>query len=215
MWAQYSSKRRLHLKRRTAIFTSTASGSRTRSHHADVTTLANWTLYRLEPGKLEEMEYCFAALVISDVEAKRFTSSTILTEPAARKRWLLFPIALNRLRMGGWCAGHDAGGWSFHSAWNGKPAAESTGSHLLVERSSAHPAVVSRIHGRGLRPDHPLAVDLPWHFVPAHLWLQRACSRPQSSRCSCSRNRPPAHCRWRVWRGPNLHLRFRPRASLD
>ena len=38
-------------------------------HHADVTPLANWELYRLEPGKLEEYLEQSACLIISDVEA--------------------------------------------------------------------------------------------------------------------------------------------------
>ena len=37
---------------------------------AEVTTMANWTLYRLAPGKLEEEVKRSSVVVISDVEAK-------------------------------------------------------------------------------------------------------------------------------------------------
>src|SRR3954465_12881475 len=39
---------------------------------AEVTSLANWSLYRLAPGKLEELVERSSAVIISDVEAKCF-----------------------------------------------------------------------------------------------------------------------------------------------
>lgn len=68
---------------------------------AEVTTMADWTLYRLEPGKLEERVNRPAVVVISDVEAKCFHLYPNFFDRARReKEVVIFLIALSQSRSG-------------------------------------------------------------------------------------------------------------------
>ena len=63
---------------------------------ADLTTLANWQLYRLPPGKLEEHVDRSAAVVISDVEAKCFHLYPSFFDRARSARSLMARLSPSR-----------------------------------------------------------------------------------------------------------------------
>ena len=74
---------------------------------AEVTCMANWTLYRLEPGKLEELVDRSAVVVISDVEAKCFHLYPNFFDRARREKEVVtFPDRLESIKK--WV--HDGGG---------------------------------------------------------------------------------------------------------
>ncbi|MCC6494408.1 MAG: hypothetical protein IT424_15465 [Pirellulales bacterium] len=142
-------------------------------HDAEVSTLANWTLYRLEPGKFEEMLAQSDALVISDVEAKCFHLYPSFFDRARRdKQVVSFPDRLEAARQ--WV--HDGGGLMMLGGWLSFSGAREMGgwrrSRLapilpveclvgedLVESSAGFTAEV-------VQPQHPLAAGLPWHAFP-------------------------------------------------
>ena len=74
---------------------------------ADLTTLANWQLYRLLPGKLEEHVDRSAAIIISDVEAKCFHLYPSFFDRARREQQVVtFPDRLESIKK----YIHDGGG---------------------------------------------------------------------------------------------------------
>jgi len=140
---------------------------------ANVTTLANWTLYRLEPGKLEESINRSAALVISDVEAKCFHLYPTFFDRARREKTIVtFPDRLEFIKnwvhgggglmmLGGWLSfsgAKEMGGWRRSTLAAALPVECLVGEDL-VESSAGYTAEV-------LLPDHPLAKGLPWASFP-------------------------------------------------
>src|ERR1044072_7043119 len=76
-------------------------------HQADVTPLANWELYRLQPGGLENYLKESNCLIISDVEAKCFHLYPSFFDRARREnRVVTFPDRLNVIKE--WI--HSGGG---------------------------------------------------------------------------------------------------------
>lgn len=93
------------------------------SRNADVTSLANWELYRLEPGKLEGYLSNSKALIISDVEAKCFHLYPAFFDRAKREnRVVTFPDRLNSIKE--WIGNGGGllmlGGWLSFSGVQGK-----------------------------------------------------------------------------------------------
>jgi uncharacterized membrane protein len=142
-------------------------------HLVDVTPLANWELYRLEPGKLEEFLKQSVCLIISDVEAKCFHLYPGFFDRARREnRVVTFPDRLNVIKewinnggglmmLGGWLSfsGVQArAGWGRSSFSNVLPV-ECLLTEDLVESSEGFTAEV-------LMPDHPVVKGLPWHKFP-------------------------------------------------
>jgi uncharacterized membrane protein len=156
-------------------------------HDAEVTPLANWTLYRLEPGKLEEMIDRSAALVISDVEAKCFHLYPTFFDRARREqRVVTFPDRLESIQqwahnggglmmLGGWLSfsgAREMGGWRRSRLAPALPV-ECLSGEDLVESSAGFTAEV-------VQPEHPLAARLPWHSFPPIFGYNELAPRPGS-----------------------------------
>jgi uncharacterized membrane protein len=142
-------------------------------HDADLTTMANWTLYRLAPGKLEEQLARSSALVISDVEAKCFHLYPSFFDRARREQKVVaFPDRLESIKnwvhaggglmmLGGWLSfsgAREMGGWRRSQLAPILPVECLVGEDL-VESSAGFTAEV-------VQPDHPLAANLPWDSFP-------------------------------------------------
>ena len=140
---------------------------------ADVTCMANWELYRLEPGRLEEILARSQAAIISDVEAKCFhlypaffdrarENNEIVTFPdrlKSLKKWVSHGGGL--MMLGGWLSfsgAKETGAWRRSSMAEALPVECLVGEDL-VETSAGFTAEV-------LLPDHPLARGLAWHSFP-------------------------------------------------
>ncbi|HPP29148.1 MAG TPA: glutamine amidotransferase [Phycisphaerae bacterium] len=140
---------------------------------AEVTCTANWDLYRMEPGKLEEYLQRSAVMIVSDVEAKCFHLYPAFFDRARlNKEVVTFPDRLVSLKN--WV--HDGGGLMMLGGWLSFSGAKETGGWRrtcvaealpvecllgedLVESSAGFTAEV-------LLPDHPLAKGLPWATFP-------------------------------------------------
>jgi uncharacterized membrane protein len=139
----------------------------------DVTPLANWELYRLEPGKLEEYLEQSTCLIISDVEAKCFHLYPSFFDRARRENKVTtFPDRLvsikNWINNGGGMM--MLGGWLSFSGVQGKSGwgrsvlqevlpVQCLMIEDLVESSAGFTAEV-------LVPDHPAVKGLPWDKFP-------------------------------------------------
>ena len=123
---------------------------------ADLTTLANWQLYRLPPGKLEEHVDRSAAVIISDVEAKCFHLYPSFFDRARREQQVVtFPDRLESIKqyihgggglmmLGGWLSfsgAREMGGWRRSTLAEALPVQCLVGEDL-VESSAG-------FHGRG------------------------------------------------------------------
>ena len=81
---------------------------------AEVTCTANWDLYRMEPGKLEEYLQRSAVMIVSDVEAKCFHLYPAFFDRARlNKEVVTFPDRLVSLKN--WV--HDGGGLMMLGGW--------------------------------------------------------------------------------------------------
>jgi uncharacterized membrane protein len=155
------------------------------SHDAEVTSLANWSLYRLEPGKLEAMLERSKALVISDVEAKCFHLYPSFFDRARREKVsVTFPDRLEAIEkwihgggglmmLGGWLSFSgvgEKGGWRRSRLAPILPVECLVGEDL-VESSAGFTAEV-------VAPDHPLAAGLPWHSFPPIFGYNELIGRP-------------------------------------
>ena len=140
---------------------------------ADVTSMANWELYRLEPGKLEEYLKDSKVLIISDVEAKCFHLYPSFFDRARREnRVVTFPDRLNSIKewigngggllmLGGWLSFSGVQG---RATWGRSLLSEALPVQCLmyedlVESSGGFTAEV-------LIPDHPIVKGLPWNTFP-------------------------------------------------
>lgn len=140
---------------------------------ADVTSLANWELYRLAPGKLDEMLEQSAALIVSDVEARCFHLYPNFFDRSRREQNVVsFPDRLAILK--GWIEAGGGmmmlGGWLSFSGVQGKSGwgrslladalpVDCMVTEDLVESSAGFTAEV-------LIPDHPVVKGLPWDSFP-------------------------------------------------
>lgn len=140
---------------------------------ASVTSMANWELYRLAPGKLEEYLAASVSLIISDVEARCFHLYPSFFDRAKREKHVVsFPDRLQLIKE--WI--HKGGGLMMLGGWlsfSGVQGRSGWGRSLLadilpvdclltedlVESSAGFTAEV-------LVPEHPAVKGLPWHSFP-------------------------------------------------
>ncbi len=153
----------------------------------DSVTLANWDLYRLEPGKLEEYLDQSEAVVISDVEARCFHLYPSFFDRARReKKVITFPDRLRLTKE--WVAGGGGlmllGGWLSFSGVMGKGGwGRSSFADVLpvnclhvedlVESSEGFTAEV-------LNPDHPVVKGLPWKSFPPIFGYNEVTAKPEA-----------------------------------
>lgn len=143
------------------------------SDEVKVTCLANWELYRLEPGKLEKYLEKSKCLIISDVEAKCFHLYPSFFDRAKRENKIVtFPDRLNLIKewvhdggglmmLGGWLSFSGAQG---RSGWGRSAIAEILPVECLpfedlVESSAGFTSKI-------LFSDHPVVKELPWGSFP-------------------------------------------------
>lgn len=143
------------------------------SPRADVKALANWELYRLEPGQLEAGLQESHAVIVSDVEAKCFHLYPSFFDRARRENKVVtFPDRLETLKT--WIGGGGGlmmlGGWLSFSGVQGKSGwgrstlrdalpVECLLTEDLVESSAGYTAEV-------LSPEHPAVKGLAWETFP-------------------------------------------------
>ena len=140
---------------------------------ADLTCLANWELYRLEPGKLEGLVRRSAAVIVSDVEARCFNLYPEFFDRAQRKgEAVTFPDRLDFLKnwikrggglmmLGGWLSfsgAREVGGWRRSRLAEALPVECLIGDDL-VDSSAGFTAEV-------VNPAHPTVKGLPWDEFP-------------------------------------------------
>lgn len=153
---------------------------------ADVTPLANWELYRLEPGKLEDYLKESICLIISDVEARCFHLYPGFFNRATRESYTVtYPDRLNVIRdwirdgggmmmLGGWLSFtgvQSKAGWGRSSMAPVLPV-ECLSTEDLVESSEGFTAEV-------LMPDHPVVKGLPWHAFPPIFGYNEVKEKPE------------------------------------
>ena len=152
---------------------------------AEVTCLANWELYRLEPGRLEKHLARSAALIISDVEAKCFHLYPSFFDRSKRKGQVVtFPDRLETIKR--WVAGGGGlmmlGGWlSFtgvqvRAGWGRSRLAgilpvTCLPIEDLVESSAGFTAEL-------LAPEHPVVRGLPWNSFPPIFGYNEVAAKP-------------------------------------
>jgi hypothetical protein len=147
---------------------------------ADLTTLANWQLYRLPPGKLEEHVGRSAAVIISDVEAKCFHLYPSFFDRARREQQVVtFPDRLEsinkeiRARRRG---AHDARGLAIvlGRPRDGRLAAQHArgGAAGAVPGRRGPRRVVGGLYGGGGAAETPARVGPSVGVVPADLRVQ-------------------------------------------
>lgn len=140
---------------------------------AELECLANWELYRLKPGRFEELVEKSTAVVVSDVEAKCFNLYPDFFDRSKRTGKVeTYPDRLDFLK--GWVAGGGGlmmlGGWlSFSGAgevggWRRSRMAEALPVECImgediVDSSAGFTAEV-------VKPTHPLVKNLPWKTFP-------------------------------------------------
>jgi uncharacterized membrane protein len=154
---------------------------------AELTCMANWELYRLEPGRFEELMHRSQTLIISDVEARCFHLYPGFFDRAKRERRVVtFPDRLASLKkwiaeggglmmMGGWLSFSgvgEKGGWRRSLMAEALPVECLVGEDL-VESSSGFTVEV-------LNPSHPIARGLPWHSFPPLFGYNELRPKPDS-----------------------------------
>jgi uncharacterized membrane protein len=139
----------------------------------DVTCMANWELYRLEPCRLEAIMKRSAGLIISDVEAKSFHLYPGFFERSRREaRVVTYPDRLTAVRewtkagggllmLGGWLSFSGVQG---KAGWGRSQLAEALpvsclATEDLVESSAGFEVEV-------VQPGHPVVKGLPWKTFP-------------------------------------------------
>ncbi|MGN6352998.1 MAG: glutamine amidotransferase [Parafilimonas sp.] len=140
---------------------------------ADVTPLANWEIYRLQPGGLEDYLKASNCLIISDVEAKCFHLYPSFFDRARREnRIVTFPDRLKVIKewihggggmmmLGGWLSFSGVqgrSGWGRSSLKEALPV-ECLLIEDLVESSEGFTAEV-------IEPEHPAIKGLAWDMFP-------------------------------------------------
>ncbi|SEL56213.1 Uncharacterized membrane protein [Chitinophaga rupis] len=152
----------------------------------DVTSMANWELYRMQPGRLEEILNTSTGLIISDVEAKCFHLFPSFFDRAQRKDTVVtFPDRLTTIKnwiadgggllmLGGWLSFSGAfgkGGWGRSSFSNALPV-QCLATEDLVESSAGFTAEL-------LVPDHPAVKGLSWDTFPPIFGYNEVTAKPQ------------------------------------
>lgn len=152
----------------------------------DVTSMANWELYRMQPGRLEEILDTSTGLIISDVEAKCFHLFPSFFDRAQRKDTVVtFPDRLTTIKswiadgggllmLGGWLSFSGAfgkGGWGRSSFSNALPV-QCLATEDLVESSAGFTAEL-------LVPDHPAVKGLNWDTFPPIFGYNEVTAKPE------------------------------------
>jgi uncharacterized membrane protein len=152
----------------------------------DVTCMANWELYRLEPFRLEEILKRSTGLIISDVEAKCFHLYPSFFDRSRREsRVVTFPDRLVTVRdwikdgggllmLGGWLSFSGSQG---KAAWGRSQLAEALpvqcmATEDLVESSAGFTAEV-------IEPNHPVVKGLPWKTFPPIFGYNEVTAKPE------------------------------------
>lgn len=140
---------------------------------SNVTSFANWELYRLAPGKLEAYLEASTSLIISDVEARCFHLYPSFFDRSQREAQVVtFPDRLSIVRewigngggllmLGGWLSFsgvQNKSGWGRSLLQEVLPV-ECLLYEDLVESSAGFTAEV-------VAPEHPVIKDLPWDSFP-------------------------------------------------
>ena len=152
---------------------------------ASLTCLANWDLYRLPPGRFEELIGQSSAVIVSDVEAKCFHLYPGFFDRSRRGRGIVtYPDRLDTLKawlagggglmmLGGWLSfsgARETGGWRRSRLAEALPVECLVGEDL-VESSAGFTAEV-------VDPHHPLAKGLPWKAFPPIFGYNELIARP-------------------------------------
>jgi uncharacterized membrane protein len=139
----------------------------------EITSMANWELYRMEPNRLEKILDRSVGLIISDVEAKCFHLYPNFFDRSRREnRVIVFPDRLDAIKkwvksggglmmLGGWLSFSGVqgrGGWARSRLAEALPV-KCMVTEDLVESSAGFTAEV-------LAPKHPLVKGLPWRSFP-------------------------------------------------
>jgi uncharacterized membrane protein len=151
----------------------------------EVTSLANWDLYRMKPGRLEEILESSVGLIISDVEAKCFHLFPSFFNRSVRKNTVeTFPDRLTSIKswiegggglmmLGGWLSFSGVlgkSGWGRSSFSNALPV-QCMATEDLVESSAGFTAEV-------LVPDHPVVRGLSWESFPPIFGYNEVTEKP-------------------------------------
>lgn len=153
---------------------------------ADVTPLANWEIYRLQPGGLEEYLKESNCLIISDVEAKCFHLYPSFFDRARREnRIVTFPDRLKVIKewihngggmmmLGGWLSFSGVqgrSGWGRSSLKEALPV-ECLLIEDLVESSEGFTAEI-------IEPEHPIVKGLAWDKFPPIFGYNEVKEKPE------------------------------------
>ena len=152
----------------------------------DLTCLANWELYRLAPGKLEEYLEASRGLIISDVEAKCFHLYPSFFDRAKREnRVVTFPDRLNSIKE--WV--HGGGGLMMLGGWlsfSGVQGRSGWGRSLLSEILPVNCLVIEDLvessagfTAEVLAPEHPVIKGLPWESFPPVFGYNEVSAKPE------------------------------------
>lgn len=143
---------------------------------AEITCKANWELYHLEPGRLEQMLADSDALIVSDVEAKCFhlypSFFALSNLSSLERKTITFPDRVDAVKrwvgsggglmmLGGWLSFTGAlgkGGWRRSALADALPVECLLGEDLVESSAGFTPEVVE--------PNHPIATGLPWNSCP-------------------------------------------------
>lgn len=140
---------------------------------AELSCLANWELYRMEPGRFEDYLARSAAVIVSDVESRCFHLYPEFFDRSRRSgKVMAFPDRLDSLKeylrgggglmmLGGWLSFsgvRETGGWRRSRLAEALPVECLVGEDL-VESSAGFTAEV-------VAPRHALAKGLPWRSFP-------------------------------------------------
>ena len=154
---------------------------------AELTCMANWELYRLEPGRFEQIVNRSVAVIVSDVEAKCFhlypdffnrsrRTGRVETYPdrlGFLKEWVADGGGL--MMLGGWLSfsgAREAGGWRRSLLADALPVECLVGEDL-VESSAGFTAEL--VDGT-----HPITKGLPWRSFPPIFGYNELLARPDA-----------------------------------
>jgi uncharacterized membrane protein len=152
----------------------------------DVTCMANWELYRLEPFRLEEILKRSTGLIISDVEAKCFHLYPSFFDRSRREsRVVTFPDRLivvrdwvknggGLLMLGGWLSfsgSQGKGGWGRSQLSEALPIQCMVTEDLVESSAGFTPEVVE--------PNHPVVKGLPWETFPPIFGYNEVTAKPE------------------------------------
>jgi uncharacterized membrane protein len=152
----------------------------------ETTCMANWELYRLEPGRLEKILERSVGLIISDVEAKCFHLYPSFFDRSRRENKVIsFPDRLDAVKewvnsggglmmLGGWLSFsgvNGKGGWARSRLAEALPI-QCMITEDLVESSAGFTAEV-------VVPNHPVAKGLPWRTFPPIFGYNEVSTKPE------------------------------------